>query len=367
MPVFVRGLELNRRYYAEVVQPLLGARLPNLVYSAGLLGYGSDVLGYDSEISTDHEWGPRLLVFLRDEDFAILRPVVSEVLRRDLPPTFLGYSTNFSTPDTEGGVRLIAPGTPGQIEHHIALATLNTFMRTELGINARDAISARDWLTFPEQKLLEVTAGTIYHDGLQQLASLRQQFAYYPHDVWLYRLAAQWQRISQEEAFVGRSGDVGDELGSRVIAARLVRDLMHLCFLLERRYAPYSKWLGTAFARLKCADDTMPLCMAVLAAQTWHEREERLATIYSFVAMMQNALAITEPLDASPRPYHDRPYRVIGAERFATSLAGAIQDEHLRQIISTVGLVGAVDQFADSTDVLSFADRSRSLGRFLDG
>ena len=49
---------------------------------------------------------------------------------------------------------------------------------------------------------------------------------YYPRDVWLYMLAAQWKRISQEEAFVGRAGDTGDELGSQVVAARMVREII---------------------------------------------------------------------------------------------------------------------------------------------
>jgi len=65
MNQFMPGLELNRLFYSEVIQPLLAARFPDVVYSAGLIGYGSDVLGYDTAISTDHEWGPRLLIFLR--------------------------------------------------------------------------------------------------------------------------------------------------------------------------------------------------------------------------------------------------------------------------------------------------------------
>jgi hypothetical protein len=56
---------------------------------------------------------------------------------------------------------------------------------------------------------------------------------------------------------------------------------------------------------------------------------------------------------------------VIHAERFTTALSGTIRDEELRHIIESVGLVGAVDQFADSTDMLSHAGRSRRLGRFL--
>ena len=47
------------------------------------------------------------------------------------------------------------------------------------------------------------------------------KFAYYPHDVWLYLMAAGWSRIGQEERLMGRAGLVGDELRSAVIGARL--------------------------------------------------------------------------------------------------------------------------------------------------
>lgn len=371
MAVFVQGLELNRLFYEEAVRPLLAARFPDVAYSAGLIGYGSDVLGYDTAISRDHEWGPRLLLFLRAEDIAALGGAIDEMFRRELPSTVHGYSTSFSAPEREdGGVRQMEPGAAGRVNHHIHLLTVEDFLRWELGIASVESLSTRDWLTFPEQKLLEMTAGAVYFDGLGRLGPLRQSLAYYPQDVWLYRLSAQWQRISQEEAFVGRAGDVGDELGSRIVAARLARDLMRLCFLMERRYAPYSKWLGTAFTRLACAGQMEPLLAGALAAGTWEERQQHLAAAYEVVARMQNELGVAEPQDARSSFYYGpplhsgagRPYRVIHAERFATALKAAIQDEHLRRIADELGLVGGVDQLADSTDVLSSAAVSQRVG-----
>ena len=47
---------------------------------------------------------------------------------------------------------------------------------------------------------------------------------------------------------MARTAEVGDETGSAVTAGRLVRDAMRLALLLDRRSAPYQKWLGTAFA-----------------------------------------------------------------------------------------------------------------------
>jgi hypothetical protein len=46
---------------------MLRAEYPALSYSAALIGWGSDVLGFDSERSTDHNWGPRLQLLLPDD------------------------------------------------------------------------------------------------------------------------------------------------------------------------------------------------------------------------------------------------------------------------------------------------------------
>src|SRR5687768_9212505 len=113
---------------------------------------------------------------------------------------------------------------------------------------------------------------------------MRGRFAYYPHDVWLYLLAAGWGRIGQDEHLMGRAGMVGDEIGSAIIGARLVRDVMRLCFLMERVHAPYPKWLGTGFQRLSCAAELSPHLRAALSAEEWREREARLVPAYETIA-----------------------------------------------------------------------------------
>ena len=56
MPQFIPGLELSRRFYIEAVRPILDKYFPSLPHAAALLGYGSEVLGFDDEVSTDHNW-----------------------------------------------------------------------------------------------------------------------------------------------------------------------------------------------------------------------------------------------------------------------------------------------------------------------
>lgn len=48
---------------------------------------------------------------------------------------------------------------------------------------------------------------------------MREAVAWYPDQVWRWLLACQWRRLAQEEPFVGRAAEVGDEFGSRVLAA----------------------------------------------------------------------------------------------------------------------------------------------------
>lgn len=368
MTTFIPGLELNRLFFQEAVRPILASAFPNLAYSAALIGYGSDVLGYDTERSTDHEWGPRLLLFLNAEDVAAFAQTIDATLQRTLPSTFRGYSTGFSRPDlADGGVRRMEPVAAGSVSHHIRLLTLDDFLICELGVTSETPLTPRDWLTFPEQKLLEVTAGAVFHDGLGRLGALRQRFEYYPHDVWLYRMSAQWQRIAEQEAFMGRCGEVGDELGSRLVAVSLIRDLMRLSFLLERQYAPYSKWFGTAFTRLACAVQLGPLFARILAAQPWQERDQPLAEAYRYIARQQNALDVAAEQDPGTQQYFGRPYTVIRAERFARALAAAIQDEEIKRLANTPGLLGAIDQWVDNTAVLTNATLCRRLGELYSG
>ncbi|HXQ33021.1 MAG TPA: DUF4037 domain-containing protein, partial [Anaerolineales bacterium] len=284
MTVFKKGLVLNQLFYEEVVAPILGSHFPELEYSAALIGWGSDVLGYDDVQSTDHNWGPRFQLFLAEQDFEKYQNPIKKTIQDQLPSEFQGYSTAYS---------IVVEDVAGPVQHNIDVETIKSYFSGYLGCDPYREIEVADWLTFAEHKLLAVTSGKVFHDGLDELELIRQRFSYYPKDVWLYMLAAQWEKISEEGPFVGRSGFVGDEIGSMLIAARQVKNLMRLCYLMERKYTPYSKWFGTAFRHLACAQELSPIFMQVLQAQDWKARQEFLAQAYETVARMHNRLGIT--------------------------------------------------------------------------
>jgi hypothetical protein len=328
VPHFVPGIELARDFYEEAVAPLLGGA----EHAAGLLGWGSDVLGFDTARSTDHGWGPRLQVFVEAGAVADVRRAIED----GLPEEFRDWPTRFGWDDVP-------------VSQHVDVVPLGEWLHERLGFDPRAGISTRDWLAAPQQRLLEVTGGAVFHDDRGELAAVREQLAWYPDDVWLWLLACQWRRIDQEEAFVGRTAEVGDELGSRVIVARLVRDAMRLALLFERRYAPYTKWLGSAFAQLDASATLRLSLLNVLSAADYAAREEALVSAMERLAARHNALGATRPVETAVRLFHTRPFRVLGSARFVEACLERVGDEWLKSL----PLGGAVDQFVDSSDVLS--------------
>jgi Domain of unknown function (DUF4037) len=335
---FMPGLDLAGAFFAEVVRPLLDEEFPRLPYAAALLGPGSEVLGYDSARSTDHDWGPRLQLFLAAGDADRHAAEITAMLARRLPATFRGYPTAFPvTREPDGPAR-----------HRIEVAGLGAWLTGLLGFDPRRPITVPDWLAASTQRLAEVTSGRVFHDGPGEFGAARARLGWYPRDVWLYVLACQWQRIGQEEAFPGRCAEAGDELGSVIVTGRLARDLMRLCLLMHRRYPPYSKWLGTAFARLPGSGALVPPLTAAVTATRWPDRQRHLGQAYAAVAALHNDLGLTQWLDTRTRGFFDRPYQIIDAGRFTDALWQAITDPQVRRLPVT----GAVDQFIDSTDAL---------------
>ena len=350
-PDAYRGLELSGLFYERVERPVLDTHFPGLAHSAALIGPGSEVLGFDDEMSRDHHWGPRVMLFLRPDDHVQHASSLDERLRWTLPRHFLGYPTNFTPPDPEDhGTQLLQGVESGPINHRVETLTPRGFLLDYLGFDLDDQLTPGDWLTFPQHKLRSLTDGAVYHDGVD-LRTVLGRFSYYPPDVWRYLLAAGWTRVGQEEHLMGRAGYVGDDLGSRIIASRLVHDLMRLCFLMEKRYAPYPKWFGAAFSHLTCGPDLAPLLAHVLQAETWQKRDQRLAKAYGFLAAQHNALGITETLPVQPSAFFGRPFCVIWGERFANAICAGITDPTVRRM-AAAPLIGGIDQFSDSTDLL---------------
>lgn len=346
MSKFIPGMELNKRFYTEVVKPIIQSSFPSLRYSAGLIDYGSDVLGYDTAVSMDHQWGPRFSIFLSPDDIEKTGSALDSLLSERLPPLFSGFSTNYSGIKADY-IRRMEKADGETVKHLIRIHTIEEFIEQHLGLRIHEKIQPQDWLFLPQQRLLTISKGQLFHDALN-ISKIKERLAFYPDDIWLYLMACEWNKISVEEAFIGRCGDVGDNTGSLLIAARITQSIMNLCFLQERKYAPYSKWFGTAFTELKSAKELAAILKSALGAANWKQREKHLARAYVFIAKAHNAIQITQPIEPSVSKYYGRKYNVLFANRFSEALFSRIQDTSIKSL----NKIGSIDQITNTLTIL---------------
>jgi Domain of unknown function (DUF4037) len=348
----ISGLELSRRFYGERVRPWLADAFPDLRHAAALIGGGSELMGFDDEMSRDHDWGPRLQLFVSRSDFGSHAHAIVAGFVDVVPSTFLGAPTGFKDHEHAAPHGI---GAASDSRHGLEVWTLEIWLRRQLSLGLDEPRDNLTWLGLAEQRLLGLTAGAVFHDDDGRLTGLRTRLGAFPRDVRLYKLACQWRRIGEEQAFVGRTGAGGDDLGSRIIAARLARDVMRMAFLIEGRYAPYPKWFGKAFAALPCAPTLTPALDRVLAAADWQVREAALAQAYLALAPLHRERGLGGDFEPVVGPYFSRPFTVINADEIAAAVRAEIADPVLRALPT----IGSLDQVADATPVIEAPARAR--------
>jgi len=349
MAEFIKGMTLCEGFYRDCAAEILHTYFPSLSFSAGLLGYGSDVLGYDDPVSTDHMWGPRFYLFLTEADMG-LRDEIMAAFSHHLPPVYRGYSVHFTAPDpNDNGVRHPCFRTEGPVDPLIFITTFDAFLTEQLGTADPSALTPEQWLAVSEHRLLSIVSGKFFHDGLH-CTQLVEKLQYYPREVQLYLIASCWNIIASEQAFLRRTGDVGDDMGSRLICGRIAERLMRLCFLYKGVYAPYSKWFGTAFARLEIDPAIGQFLREALAAADLEEREANLIRAMVLVAQMHNQSGLTKPVPVSVESYYGRAIKVIFAEKWAEAAMAELSGTDVESFppLGTFSQLSSLSDFADN-------------------
>jgi hypothetical protein len=356
----VKSLDLNRAYYQECIAPLLVRHCPAIGrrHAAALVGWGSEVLGYDDAYSRAYGWGPRVVLFLAEEDLGA-REEVRQALAARVPPMFMEFPTRYTDPTQGPPLPTLDPD--GWLQ--VPVTTAARFVRLYLGladVDPRDpALSSRDWLVLPEHALLRVTAGEVYHDGVGELTALRDFFATYPDDVWRYRLAYAWTSLSWDIDLIGLCAGRGDAFSARIALGRSVERIVALAFLLNRAYHPgYLKWVEREFARLPhlAAEIGPVLEEALLTPDPAAVVDLLYPVLDALIAFQQRCANL--PVVACRQP--------AGLDRgfFAYDLGPVI--EALRASITgplavISCTVGAIDQWLTDQDMLMSPDHLRLL------
>lgn len=228
----MKGLELSKAFFEECGLPLLRRQFPELLprLAIGLVGSGSECFGYDDEISQDHDFEPGFCIFL-PEDVDRQTEFLLERAYAKLPKSFHGFTRCSQIP--VGGNR------------HGVLR-LGDFLESKTG--SRDGrLTLQDWLTLPEQSLLEATNGELFLDESGAFTQIRQDLSYFPEDIRRKRLAGHLLLMGQAGQYNYPRCLARQDTGAAQLAAiEFARSAMHTAFLLEGQYMPYYKWQFTA-------------------------------------------------------------------------------------------------------------------------
>ena len=231
----MKGLELAEQLYRDKVRGAIEAEFP--AYAAriavGLAGPGSECFGYDDAISQDHDFAPRLCLWLTEAD-------AREIGAR-LQSRYAAWTAEF------------APVTAMAQDRSGAIA-IPDFYRRFTGCPGvpPDAFA---WLRIPEHLLAAATNGKVFRDDLGEFSAVRETLlAGYPPDVKRKRLAARLFAMGQAGQYnLPRSIKRGDAMAVRFAETEFLRAALEAVCLLNGRYAPYYKWLYRAASEL-------PLC-----------------------------------------------------------------------------------------------------------
>jgi hypothetical protein len=256
----VKGLQLAEDYYRIYGAPMIAEHFAPYAerIAIGFAGAGSECFGFDDEVSQDHDWGPAFCIWLTEDDFTIIGADLQRAYEA-LPPTFLGY-----------GPRVASPGEG----YRTGVTKTTTFYRTYTGLDHPPA-TQEEWRSIPEQALAVCTNGKVFSDPLGAFTAFRQKLlAFYPDEVRLKKLASYCMTASQAGQYnYPRSHKRGDTFVARYAEVKFCADIIFLVFLLNRRYAPFYKWMYRAVKELPLLGETIYRMIADLTREAEFSRK----------------------------------------------------------------------------------------------
>ena len=234
----MKGLEISRKYYEEYGLPMLEEQFPELMplIACGLLGSGSDCLGFDDETSLDHDFEPGFCIFIPGEDKVDRRTAfLLERAYAKLPKEFMGLRRSLMSP--VGGSRN-------------GVQRIDEFFTEKIG-SPDGILTVSQWLSLPEQALLECVNGEIFSDSYGEVTEIRQRLAFYPEDIYLKKLAGQLLLMAQSGQYnYLRCLSHKETAAAQLAVNEFVKSTISVIFLLNHRYQPYYKWSFRALRQL---------------------------------------------------------------------------------------------------------------------
>ncbi len=260
----MKGLALARQLYEEVFRPVLAQEFPEWEgrIAVGLAGPGSECFGFDDEFSQDHDFAPRLCLWLTEEDNASIGKRLQsryEELTSDIP-----------------GISAHARDRSGVIP-------IPEFYRRFTGCPGAPENSLQ-WLRLADHYLATASNGEVFRDDLGAFTAVRQTLLRgYPADVMRKKLAARLYVMGQAGQYnYPRCARRGDAVAMSLALNEFLKAALQAVYLLNGVYAPFYKWLYRGARELPRLQGAVQV-LGQLPACPEGEKQERIEEVCLFV------------------------------------------------------------------------------------
>lgn len=243
----ISGLELSKCYYETYGKAMLKEQFPEYAdrVAAGLVGHGSECLGFDDMWSKDHDFGPGFCLWLTEEDYEKAGQKMQEAYEA-LPKAFMGYPARNTS--KRGGGR-------------VGVLSIPEFYEEFTGNCA--------WSEMEDEKLAMAVNGAVFDDPLGEFSAIREQLQNgIPFAAWKRRLANAVALTAQAGQYnYGRCKKRNDIVAANLALDEFVREGMRTAYLLNRKYMPYYKWAWRGLENLERLSELKPLFEQVLSSE----------------------------------------------------------------------------------------------------
>lgn len=221
----LKGLDICQKYYETYGQKMIEEKfLEYQKYMAvGLFGFGSDCLGYDDNISQDHDFGPGFCIWLpRDIYLKIGRQL--QFAYDQLPKEFMGYQRKESY--------------HGQ--GRVGVFVIEDFFKQFL---YKIPSTLKEWLDCDENALLACTNGRIFRDDYGKVTEMREYLSYYPEDIRIKKIVRGIAKMAQSGQYnYARCMRRHDDVAAELAINEFIEQTLSVIYLLNKKYKPYYKW-----------------------------------------------------------------------------------------------------------------------------
>ena len=263
----MKGLELCEKYFYEYGLPMLEREFSELLprMAIGVVGQGSEALGYDDEISRDHDFEPGFCIWLNDEDYKKYEFTLSRAYSR-LPKEFMG-------------VKRLAFAPADGARHGVF--SISEFYVRFIG-TANIPLSVETWLNIPTHYLKTATNGKVFMDNLGEFTRIREYLLKgYPEDVRLKKIASHSILCNQSGQYNYPRCLAHNESGAGQLAVNeFVKHAISIIYLLNKEYEPFYKWAYRGLRELKMlAELEAPLTFLTETGNAENEVQGKLEII----------------------------------------------------------------------------------------